>query len=821
MITEHFSDNSAGYALRIAEGKITNNTLQTDSATRESNTSVTTTSDYVSYGTVYSMHNSSYPSSFWDRFTTTFSPSDSEGNESDNNPLQAWKKYQNWKFCTGSGNSRTVLGKTNTFDIDPSSLVFPGKPTPNSQQYSISFKVKGDASQYSSGFISFDDPFETTFNAYLVYATINQGIELGNPELAVDMEYRSSLINAKIPKNTIVGACGGWLWGIEGSGSQFHVLSNNGVNLWVTVKSSSNGLVALMHRLTKEEIIFYKDSINDTMTIRMGCVNFRDMPRKIEVVFGNSVANSFSSTFPVTLDATRERVRSIEFDLPNLENQSSGNSSLINTDDFKNYAVTFQVGSSNNYYGPEITVEKGTIDLVPLEYAVASVASISKEDFMSNGKYISPIFLWKKNKGNNSNQRGYLEIGIPTTEKMIYAKNAADARNVTVSYIANSQVIFDAGNFYAFTLNDGRTLLVYDKALYSFKVNGNNPIDISTNNWGSQSGIFLANTDNNAVKWTCPFVSSAEANDKYQNPTMIIYGCSLESALYNNHNGCLEMLIRGYDKDGFVFLARYSLQVIMTPLEDSQILLCDIQTQGNTGHFLYRQPQMRKYIWEDDESFISKDQFISYNGILGFDNVPEGEYKSFSSDEFVKILGNSNASSMIIAGSNFNFDNICSMHILKTGHFIILAPDDKGIRLFYSNGGDSWKKSAIILTESAYSAYLLDDLLFYVDATGLKMRKNMLGYIYSAMQTEEISPYGITTTTTSSGLSQNEIDSLQNNINNTLPTLITTVINGEGNRITAYRYVDGRTNVAFYDSSGVVNCYTSTNLEKWTVYNNF
>jgi len=82
-------------------------------------------------------------------------------------------------------------------------------------------------------------------------------------------------------------------------------------------------------------------------------MNFTDFPRKKEVVIGQ-ITESVATTVPITLDQTKERVKSIAFDLPTGKTGS---------------ALTFTTGNETNCYGfPIAHYGKDTLNPLLDEY---------------------------------------------------------------------------------------------------------------------------------------------------------------------------------------------------------------------------------------------------------------------------------------------------------------------------------------------------------------------------------------------------------------------------------------------------------------------
>ena len=794
MISEHSSSSSSSQNTYFISGNISNQNY--NSATDKTTFSITT--NYISSGTtlyasppppVIPLNNSF---SFYNRFSSTYLPTTSE-------PLALWSKFKNWKLITNTGISYNI-----------SSITFPSGSPLEGESFTITGSIFGKINS-SNGYIIFDSPYSTTnqLDSGLNNATITQD---GEAMLDFDMEYLSYLTSVDIPSNTMVGVCGGVLWGIDtsltssadntdisGGGNSTHFLSNNGLDLYVLTKTSSNGIDAFKHRLNNTEWIFFMDSLTQKLSIRKGSINFRDRPKKTEISVGLPSLIETQSSFPIVLNQNQQRTRCIEFSLPDSQDDNSSTSS----DQFGKYAITFQSKTQDGYFGTQ-TEGSGVVDFQALRMAgyVPNTSNIAtSSDFLYDSKYISPVYVWKKVNKIESNNKGYLQIGLPTSEQYIYTKNYnISSPEIKIEYINDNQTFgVVLGNYYAFNLNDGRSVLIYEMPLSKAFSFTNTSSTITTSAYGSPTGIFVIETTNDGITWGCPYLDY-QNNAVLQQPVMLLYGCTLQSAYHDEANDSLGIITQCYTKPSgstaatnfTPFYGIYNLSLKNIPQDSLQY------AKTPTFSFLYRINQLSEDIWTSDISFASKDVRIS---------IPGGLVPVNTNDRFTRIIGTSSTQSHITVSQNPNL-GISTAKMIADGRIIWIYADPQGIRLISWDGG-IWQQSSIIIAKGGTTAYFLKNVLFFTDSEGLKIKINMYGSIIQAI--------GITNS--QAGVATSNKETIQRDIDNKIPILITSKIN-TATRLSAFISFDGTYNVTCYSNS-ILKCYSSIDLMVWKENYNF
>jgi len=538
-------------------------------------------------------------------------------------------------------------------------------------------------------------------------------------------------------------------------------------------------------------------------------MNFTDFPRKKEVVIGQ-ITESVATTVPITLDQTKERVKSIAFDLPTGKTGS---------------ALTFTTGNETNCYGfPIAHYGKDTLNPLLDEYKGITVPS---NGFTNNGVAISPVFVYTNNDLQKLNSTK-CNIGIDTAEKNIYVKDGTIS-NVTINYILNNQTISTGPNFDLHKISDGEYILVYGQYMNEFNVksettdaSGNKStvtllnnsskadpsiINSKPNEWKfSKNAIMILGTIDNGETWSCPIAKSTVPIS--QSSLMVLNAVEFLDSMYDERTQKVILFIKCYTKDGRTFLGAYIISILELT---NKLLFCDF-VDTKLKSFIYRPPAL--------EDSVLKDETLSY--VTNDNIINDGySYSGGEKDKFIRIAGDdidNGSTSATVNGETVTIVNKVSIqydastinnlngYIFSSGMYCLLFDGTEGVRGLFSNScGLSWTLSEIVLGPNGSSGLIIDGRLFYVTEFGIVFKNTsevILQQLSDAIKGKNLS----------------EIETVRTDYNKISSNLI---FSGsiKPQRLSGYKDDTGKIKIFFY-INGLLSSVEG-NFITWTPTNNF
>ena len=784
-ISEHYDENSASASTTgVFRGEVTNITYSPN--------------DNISYITC-----NVYGDSFvlWTK-NTAYEPPDIDNNFKDryrkthdhltNEPIKKYNKFQDWKMVSNSGSTEDNI----------ISIVFPvDLPKTFSEPYDITLTVEGDKSNISNSdiYISFD-------NAYGVYgslskesgfsysASITGGIRDASGFIASDVlclngEYFSNPYIVDIPIGSRIGCCEGVYFGTDINGS---AQSNIGLFMLVTTLRSARGIASLFHALREEDWVVYQDPVSRKITIRRGSMDFTEYPMKNMIAIGGPEDTEIvteSTTNIINLNTNKERLRRLQFKVP------------VGTR--LNPALMFAIGDSDNFYGFYISGD-GSVNLHMFTYRGIMPGTVLSSNFMSDERYVSPVYVYKKNQYQNLDTME-VDIGIKPDEGPIYVKYG-EVSNIHAQYINENQTLENIGYFDIVRLKDGENLLFYGGNTGEFVVNNN--LNNSTDNgtqWSYRNSVMCIGTYNDSFMWGSPIRKRFDdVENRNQYPLMIFNAAEYLSSIYNPMNDTISIFCRCIsNKNDYV-----GCFIVAVNSLDYKTFFCndpDMVIANRDLSFQWRPPRLEDaFINNESRSWIDPENII--NDSFSFDPSQDAAKK----DEFYRILGPLATHSRVQYADEIG---IPSSSILRDGTYVFLYDTNAGVRaIFSANGGRTWAKSNLVYARDARAAILIGDYLFYIVSSGIEMKRTHMTDFYTGASISF------------KNLAGQNIEDLEESTQNILDETSHYLI-GSGaidlQRLSGYITPEGIIKIFFYDTNNSLKCMESKDSFKWKVADNF
>lgn len=721
------------------------------------------------------------PNSFYARFVKTYTDAGGTGT-----PFKKmWQKFFRWRL------HNEVYSRS--FEILPDSVVIGGDPATVrlGDKVTISVKVIGDMSGSRQAGFYFDTPYDKMAGAMMPVCTFNfqQALETGSPipTICVDMTYDTLPINVSLPANTIIGITGGTWWGLGAYGLS-HILKQDGLDVFVTVPSSALGISSFYHMISQQDWIFFKDVNSNIITLRRSNLDFTETPTRSEISIGFPESTGSSPSFPITFDTTKDRVRLIGMDLPDVGTASD--------DEFGPSALTFQVGNTANYLGFEST-GSGIFDFVALRDNGYPAGTVDYSKYKNNGKFTSPVYIYTKRPDDESLHKiSRLNLGISTKDKL-FVKNGSPS-NISIEYVKNNQMLLNIPFFDSHHINDGEIMLIYGKNTHKF-IMGTEEKDPSE--WPTSESVYIIGTANNALNWGTPTVKhlSVDGDTNFQYSIMLLNSCQYLSSSYSNISERLVIILKCYHEEGVPFIG--CLTIGKNSLA-KDLSICTSPTDINDLSFWFRPSKIDPAVLSDPSKSYVKPEFV----LTPSSTTPPTEKKPV--DVFVRVIGPSAASCQITSDLVNNMGLLTST-ILNSGSVAILYGAEEGIRMLASYDSTRWEMSKIILARDATSPLVLRGSLFFITPEGITVKPNMAHMLYKA-----------SLVTDSAGLSVTDIESIQKDFDDITPYLI-----GSGQidsqRISGHISQNGTQKIFYYNNQNILCCLESKDLVLWKMASNF
>jgi hypothetical protein len=763
MITEHYMfDESRG----IFEGTIS-------SAVYDKATDITTvtinpkTSSLGTFAKGNQMYNPPYlnnVNSFFNRYTlnatsSVISPS----------MVVLYTKYDKWKF----------IYNNNEYAIDKFNIASPF-PTENTSPYTINLTCYGNVSgNIKTGYVSFGERYKKFINlsnsGSLLY-DVTEGIDQNdNPAICLDADWISSPIVLDVPKETIVGVCGGRYFGMPHT--KDFVTSENGEDLFVTTPYGAIGLGSLYCKMVQEDNVVFNDPYTNKLTIRHAALGFKDYPQKSEVVMGTGEKKLLNGTSTLTLDSLKERVKSISFKAETADNKN----------------IMFGIKNTNNIYGV-VNSGKGDVDLQTLRIQgicsnSVSSTTISANDYIYENRIASPVYVPCRSCNINYKTYDTVDIGIPTTDSPIIPIGGGIS-DVTIEYIKENQTIENNGLSDMFLTYCGEKIIIYGAYVPPFSVDGVE-YNSGNNKWYTSNGVFIVGSGSHGLRWECPSFMNPLPNikpDAYPDieatdikyPLLVLPDCDYMGGILDPSTQLLSIFIRSY-KDGKEYIGCLQVAYNSLPYKLKKGNLID--TDKKISDFLVRP------------------LFIDMNNSAGM-VTDTGVI-----DNYTRIIGVGGTNALIPISDAIN---VISPFIMQDGTVGLLYDSNMGINLLYSRGGNYWRSTPYILSRNSHSPlYIEDGLIAYITPLGIEVKLNIDNLLYATMAHGD-----------SEGISASDSEALQRAIDSNPKVLI-----GSGQldaqRLTGYKTIEGIYKIFFYDQNNDLSCMESPNMMKWNVAANF
>lgn len=744
--------------------------------------------------------------------------------------IPMYDKMYNWKLV--SNTSTTILDiKTIIFDTPvPSTLTNSNPEAHPDDYYSNETIIIAGTSPFNPGdnvYVTFDKPYKmsavTESNAATTVSsgpTFTPNIEgdffwnasLGNvtqgdPSAGkliwsayIIMDWRSRILLSFIPKETIIGVCGGRFWGIGEltPRSKSFVFSPSGANLLFATYFGSSCLSSYFNEFTVEDLVVYKDPTYNITTIRRGGMDFREVPRRSEISIGTNSFEETIATSPYNLNKSQDRLRQITFIPPDATAGSSGENIMV------------AVKNTNNLYGNAIA-GYGEVDLQSLrKQGVANgVAKVST--FKFNSYAASPVYIYKNNK-NNKNDVVYgknsITVGVPTSDSPLYLLSSSTTTAsgvpttqfnapIKAEYIKNVQALQFNTLFDFFRIEDGEEILVYGHPVVNFNVNGDT---VDTTLWETSNAIFITGKASEAQQWGCPLIKTLEytgtlwaptggatipSSTDFEYPLMVLPCADYLGSIYHYKKRQLFIFARCYVDKASPFIGCY------------RIPYCDLlykaykATSSNIGYldFLYRPLSLAATTLASSSNASP----VSTESQL---NLPQ-ELSRTDNDRFTPVT------------STQNGINVLYPFVTRDGTLAALYDSVNGINLAYSRNYIGFRTSPVIIVQNASSPlYIGDDILLFIVNNEIGMKIGVEMYLYSAMRAGD------------AGSSTSDIESIQKDIDQ-LPTRLIGSGKVLAQKMTGYKTSTGIYKVFFYSADNTATCMQSKNRLYWTFAPNF
>lgn len=719
-------------------------------------------------------------------------------------PLQKYKKFQNWKLSLDNVDAKDSQNKAIKITQDYpiiSSISFPSNSSNAYAPYSISLTVRGNLTNPSlkdkQAYISFDTPYRTVGNAYKQTGfSFDMDIAESSGSLIIWQtfgrlclrgEYQANPFYLDIPKNTMIGFCEGTYFGFTIQGTNFY----SKLMFLITTLTSAKGLASLFHALRQEDWVVYVDKQTDRLTVRRGSLNYQEYPMKTEVVISKPLEKQQgASGSEIPLDTKFDRLRRIQFKLPK-----------------KDSYIMFGLGSEENMYGFVIG-GRGKVDLQALRRDGIGEGQKPVESYQWNGFSVAPVYIYTQCNWQNL-ENLHADIGTATSNGPIHIINGTVNGSI-LQYAENKQTIQEASIFDVIRLKDGENIIIYCTNLRPFNIDGsrNQTVAVASDStsatssseassgWNIPQGIMVTGTWDENFYWGAPNAKDWNKNANYQYPVMVLNGVEYLTSLYNPMNNTISFFFKGSDEYKNFFVGCLTISVL-TFLHETY-LATDCKPEEKTAQL--------NFLWRPVLAEPPSDKKWSQQDIVGAPNYlkkEDVEKKKIPKDIYDRILGGEGTNSQVTSSEEIN---IASAHMLPDGTYLLFYDYTGGIKvLFSADSGRTWRKSNVNIAKGGFSAILVDRFLFYLTAEGIEIKQTSYADFYELRE----------------GAGQaNKEQTIQERFDSIRHFLIGTSLLPV-QKFSGYITSEGIIKIFYYDEQGLLNCMDSPDSTKWSPADNF
>lgn len=616
--------------------------------------------------------------------------------------------------------------------------------------------------------------------------------------VCLNVDWRSYILLERIPKNTFVGVCGGRYLGFASRGSNFTFSEEGEDLLFTTSLTAQLGLSSLYNKYVQEDWVVYKDPYSSITTIRRGTLDYREQPKRSEISIGANAKSELiiSSPYSITQTDKTLRLRKITFKSPFISPYGSENGQCIMA----------SIKTINNIYG-NIQAGKGEVDLQMLRKQGVSNGVVSATTYKFNEYLSSPVYVYKRNRGDSFVNENSIDVGVSTSDSPIYLIDVSNVSstigipyvtNVRAEYVTHKQMLEQNTLFDIHKLEDGEEIVVYGYPVLKYTVNG---ISKDGSKWATPNAVFVIGNGAESAEWGCPLVKTLNytktlfptgtagiptAND-FVYPLMIVPCSDYLGSVYHYGFRRLFVFARGYTNGGSSFVGCYSISF------DNLLYEAYKATTSPYLDFIYRPLSLPPSL---------------------FTNSNESPIPATSQSNIIMATTNTGNDRFFKAIDTEKGTNTVSPFIAKDGTLAILYDTDEGIHLAYSRNLSVFRESPVLIVNDVHSPLLIDyNILVFINSeNGIGIKIAIDNNLYSAMKVGDMD--------TTAGNYQTTLESIKQEIDN-----VPIIYIGSGKipdqKLTGYKTMSGIYKIFFYDDNGVVSCMASSNLRSWQFHPNF
>ncbi len=757
--------------------------------------------------------------------------------------LKQYEKYYGWLLFKNNSSSECKI--TSLISSYPEGL-----DTNGEFNYDVYFDTSSSSKDFAKGdkvWITFDYPADIvgTWNrkyGYSINLEVAGGLSSPPPPyivsdlLCMNGEYQSLPYKINITNEATIGVCDGIYFGLGANGS---AQSPIGVMMLVTVRTSARGLASLFEELTQEGWVIHNDLISNKVTARIGSLNFKDYPKKKEIVIGENITEVFNPDLAgneISFSKEYERVKKIS--ISGITYEKGGIP-----------AIVFNVGNGN--YGFEISGD-GVVDLQMLRFQGIGRGEIPSTTYKDDeDKPVSPVYVYKQSSEQQLNTVE-VDMGVKTSEKVSVFEGEPQTEipadlsgaEISVQYINDNQTLETNGFFDVIRMSDGEMIMIYGQATPTFRLYATEIVDTNDTGvgdaiicngddrtWYDTNAVFMISTINKGALWGTPnrrkdvvkhavsesggtsaSISSLsesinEYSKTYQYPIMFLNSVDYLSCIYNEVTQCLHIFVKAFSKNDS-YIGCFTMSTVF--LAHTLFAAYDKNYNASSPSksflkFYYRPPLMNDdFVNDKDKSWINK------NSDLMFGVAPPSETPwPPISDTYVRILGPNSTKSQV---KSLGAETIIFTAKLPDGTYIMLYDQDTGICALYSNNqGKTWFSSPTVLVKNGRAGIIVGDYLFYIGDEGLMVKYTVINDFINnkliAQGTEGNAAANVEI------LEQKRWDSMKEVL------LISGTVDYQ--RLSGYVTPENYYRIFFYDENHRLKCVGSSNMAAWETLDNF
>jgi len=641
-------------------------------------------------------------------------------------------------------------------------------------------------------------PYSLEFEAYSANDGESTGYVTSN-KLCISGVYQSMPYDLNINSNTRIGVCANNYFG----------LTTTGVLMFVTVKSTGRGIASLFSLLTREGFVFYQDPDTNRVTARIGSLDFKESPRKEEIVIGKTksadIETASVSGSEIALDSKKERLKRISIEVPTFNGSAEGGIAP---------SLIFSIGSLENTYGFLVSGD-GALDLQMLRYQGYARGELPSTTYVDeDGKSVSPVYVYKQSSLQNQK---YADVSIGTdTTKSIFVKEGDKSGTpssltgkVKIHYVNNKQTLEINGFFDAVKISDGEIYFLYGKTTPAFQMESSGENNSGDTQWSNSNAVYVIGSQNDAYEWTTPqkFKNLQNQNNalvdenKYQYPVMVLNSVEYLACLYNESSYKLVIFVKAFSGNS-TYVGCFSISIMSLTHKLYKCTSDDLLSLD----FFYRPPLMKTSFIEDD----TKSWINGASDVVDCEYDYEKSSKGQVPDTYIRIIGPADTKSVITADGDFS---IISAFILPDGTYVLLYDSQLGVKVLYSAcQGGTWIASDTILARGAKNAIVVGDCLIYITSDGIRAKRVYSQDFMSNASIMLKKAEGKSSESLEIG-EQDKWDMM------TEYTISTGAI--ESQRLSGYLSSDNQYRIFCYDENNRLKCYGSDNSVTWNVQDNF